>query len=340
MQGVEEVNRNSLQALMDRGLCGISARPDVHVLRASDLPPVEGTAAASAAAAQPGDVLVITPTVSPLPEPHVTATSVGALLSCPRKFYYAALLQVAEGPVISIPRARSGDQPGLTPFVRGRLVHRMLQHLVGRTTSARSVTSLARRFSQDEGLEDEAVVNWVSATATRAAHDFARSEAGIQLGKARGVFRERSFELWLGRARVSGQIDLLIHTRGGRFVIVDYKTDEGVSSEAEAARITASMGYREQILLYALAVQMLLKPSAIESYLFFTHLGRTIPAADCSPLMLGAFRARLSGLLAHAHEADVDRAYPVTTNDAACLSCGFKARKICSKWAAARGPAA
>src|SRR6185436_17438982 len=98
----------------------------------------------------------------------------------------------------------------------------------------------------DEGIEDAAVIAQVAASATHAAEQFVRSKPGLALRRARQVFYERSFELELCGARLTGQIDLLIHARDGRFLVVDYKTDGGVIDVAGARQLATRMGYREQ----------------------------------------------------------------------------------------------
>jgi hypothetical protein len=77
---------------------------------------------------------------------------------------------------------------------------------------------------------------------------------------------------------------------------VDYKTDEDVASEAQAIALAKSMGYRDQLLLYSLAIQQLLKAESIEAHLFFTRLGASVRGADTSPLQLSVFRGKLATL--------------------------------------------
>src|SRR5262245_10548133 len=336
MQGLERVREHTYQAWVDRALGGVASRPEVRVLRPADLPAAAAAPQALAPPASSG-LPLIAPRFDPLPEPHLTATSVSELLSCPRRFYYGSLLGVPERTrlpeaVIASAERAPAPSPALPAFVRGRLLHRMLQHLVPRASGAEEVEQLARRFARDEGVDDARAIAQVAATASSALEQFARTAPGRELKQARAVFVERSFELELAGARLRGQIDLLIHARDGRHLVVDYKTDAEVTSEAEALALAKSMGYRDQLLFYALAVQQLARSDTIEAHLFFTQPGVTIRGADTSPLMLSVFRNRLSALLARAREGGVDAAYPFTEDPATCETCGFRARRICAKW--------
>ena len=87
---------------------------------------------------------------------------------------------------------------------------------------------------------------------------FAESELCARLGRADEVRREERFAFLLGDVLMTGAFDVLARERGGRMLVVDYKTDRLLGA-APATRVAEA--YATQQLVYALAA---LRAGAVE----------------------------------------------------------------------------
>ena len=82
---------------------------------------------------------------------------------------------------------------------------------------------------------------------------------------ARAVYSEMPFTRLADGEIHEGKIDLLVHSAQGKWVVVDYKTDD-VASEDVALR---SRNYEAQMRSYAGAVESLIGRRADELWLYF-----------------------------------------------------------------------
>ena len=173
------------------------------------------------------------PAIAGQEESNVTVTSLTLFAECPRRYYLARYLGWE-----SAPKSSSGAAAGpLTSSELGREVHALLA-------------------SQEVAAPD--------LEALRLAGTFDRSELGRRMRKARRIEQEFDFMFAIGEIVVRGQIDLWFEDRAGQ-IIVDYKTDDIASHEAE----TRAEGYRLQLRYYALAVEKLTGALPAEAWLHF-----------------------------------------------------------------------
>jgi ATP-dependent exoDNAse (exonuclease V) beta subunit len=96
------------------------------------------------------------------------------------------------------------------------------------------------------------------------------------------LWREKAFELMLDGSVVAGQFDRVVigHDAGGRPVnatILDFKSNR-IESDDALHRTATAAGYRDQLGLYATALQRILGPSLthIAQALLFTRAGRVV----------------------------------------------------------------
>ena len=100
--------------------------------------------------------------------------------------------------------------------------------------------------------------------ALRLADTFDRSDLGRRARKARHIEHEFDFMFAIGDMVLRGQIDLWFEDRAGQ-IVVDYKTDDVASHEAEAR----AESYRLQLRYYALAIEKLTGALPAEAWLHF-----------------------------------------------------------------------
>jgi RecB family exonuclease len=165
---------------------------------------------------------------------------------CGYRFYCEQVLGLPEGSVHST--AGDGLSTGRSALDRGVLLHALLQRVSFRRPVAPSADLIAAvaagtglaRPSGDEASE-------LAETVGR----FCDSELCRRLAAANVVRREEQFAFELsGSTLVTGAVDVLARERGGRMLIVDYKSDR--LDGAEPAQLVAGP-YATQRLVYALA---------------------------------------------------------------------------------------
>ncbi|MGI8731429.1 MAG: UvrD-helicase domain-containing protein, partial [Solirubrobacteraceae bacterium] len=125
----------------------------------------------------------------------------------------AAPARAAEGG--ATPQQSQDGEPGLDPRLRGTLVHALLERP---GAAAPRVAEIAARHGATLTDADAADV-------ARLADGFARSPLAARLARARSVRREHVFAVPLGATLLTGIVDVLAVERGGRRLVIDYKTD-------------------------------------------------------------------------------------------------------------------
>lgn len=169
-----------------------------------------------------------------------------------------------------------GEEEDITAARRGTIVHRLMQY------------ALTHGLQPDEALgamRENLLITEKEAGALTgllpAVRQFFASPLYVRLQKSPRVLTEQRFRLLMdadevdgtisedGRVRVQGMIDLAFREEDG-WVLIDYKTDSGVSEEEMAQR------YEEQLNLYARALEEITGLPVKEKMLFSFAMGRGI----------------------------------------------------------------
>ncbi|NMA63508.1 MAG: helicase-exonuclease AddAB subunit AddA [Syntrophomonadaceae bacterium] len=174
------------------------------------------------------------------------------------------------------------DSRGLTPAERGIAMHTVLQHLdlQGSLNQEAIKEQVAQLVVKELLTREEAAVIDVPAIVR-----LFEGELGQRLVQAREVLREVPFSMAIPvhvihpelpkdsgeNIVVQGVIDCLAD-EGDGFLLVDYKTD-WLGGPGRLEKLTDF--YRSQLLLYARAVETILKQPVKEKYLYFLSQGVT-----------------------------------------------------------------
>jgi ATP-dependent exoDNAse (exonuclease V) beta subunit len=236
------------------------------------LPPADRIpAAAGPASGGEGLLLVDKPSFPPLSEGvplPVARLSYSALESykrCGYRFYLERVAklsrlsaplskpEVTEGPVDQLELTAAPLAPaGLSPLVRGRIVHELLEHIDFRRPRPPSRAEVERRGAANDVALTEADV----ADATGLIERFLASDLCARVRSARRVRRELPFAYALAPDGLGGRSVLIngvvdVHAdEGDRLLVVDYKTD---ALEDRAPEEVCDEKYSGQRLVYALA---------------------------------------------------------------------------------------
>ncbi len=168
----------------------------------------------------------------------------------------------------------------------GTIMHSVMQHIS--LDGLRSKLNVEYIKQQIDNLPEKEVLTKQQAEAVDASQvlDFFSSELGKRMLVAEDVRREVTFTLAMPAADIypgqaeelagekvllKGIIDCMF-AEGNELVIIDYKTDQ-VSGEELERRI---ISYKDQLNLYALAAEKILKRKVKEKYLCFLKLGRHV----------------------------------------------------------------
>ena len=171
------------------------------------------------------------------------------------------------------------NQTAMTGSEYGTLMHTVLQHIdfYKETTVAEISRQLDEMVEREIILQEERGCVQIASV-----QRLFSSEIGAKIKTARKIWRELPFTLLIpaeryydvegGKADIlcQGVIDLLIEDNDD-LIIVDYKTDGGISDEQAAEK------YRMQINLYAEAAESLLRKKVKEKYLFMLQNGNSVP---------------------------------------------------------------
>ena len=169
------------------------------------------------------------------------------------------------------------EKKTFTPAERGTLMHTALQHIDFHTPA--DFAAVRRQLEKMEtagifqpgerrAVDGGKIVNLLS------------SPLGEMLRKARRIYREQPFCRLLpanrfypeakdpeARIFLQGVIDLLFEDEQGRFVLVDYKTDRGLTGDQAIER------YKIQLSLYRESVEALLNHKVDSCYLYLLQNG-------------------------------------------------------------------
>jgi hypothetical protein len=138
------------------------------------------------------------------------------------------------------------------------------------------------------------------------------------------VYREYPFELRIGRADISGTIDVLFFdAQREMWTILDYKSNE--IKREQIAEVIKQHGYDIQMQLYALAVSRLLRTDRIRSILFFTFPGCVYDAVELSPEILKTLETNILSFLDQVSEGRIE----VSQKQLECEECGYRFYKAC-----------
>lgn len=138
------------------------------------------------------------------------------------------------------------------------------------------------------------------------------------------VYREYNFQLKIGRAYISGIIDVLFFDPvENRWTILDYKSNEVKARQIEAE--IRKHGYDIQMQLYALAVSRLLQTENVKCILFFTSPGCRYEEFDLSPGALTAFETKMTSLL----DTLSDDAMLIAPDQEECEACEYQLAGVC-----------
>lgn len=171
---------------------------------------------------------------------------------------------------------------GLSAAERGSALHLVMQHINFSSSDTEGkvigqLNNLVKRelltFEQAQSVDVSGIV------------DFVNSFLGQRVVKAGRVRREMPFIMGLPAQKVypdlsaeftekvmiQGVIDCLID-EGDGFVLIDYKTDNLTEERIDEVRER----YREQLDIYAMAVETILKRQVKEKYIYLFSLGREI----------------------------------------------------------------
>ncbi len=251
--------------------------------------------------------------LSPLPPGPGTVSLSPSVISeartCPRKTYYRRILE--------IPEARNSDTPSSRlALLRGSFAHLVLQ----RQEPDEELPSLAWALLHGEGgVPPEGAVDSLVEAGRRART--ARVLSGLAQ-KEEGARRwaERPFTLRLGRASLTGRIDLLLHHPvQGAWTIVDYKTDHITSLEMKPRAEEA--GHVVQMQAYALAVRRLMAKNqeSITASLLFTTPGVLMEGIPVGEDILDALEGEIRQLGETMTKSDP----PPLPLRAPCHLCGY-----------------
>jgi ATP-dependent helicase/nuclease subunit A len=225
---------------------GVTRAPDVP-----DLPDAPGA---------PGAPVVLGHTEAPAPVPaaapgppvsSLSYSSLGEYERCGYRFYVERVLGLPPAPM---PRGGAGAHGSEGSGVRaanerGVLVHALLERLDFRrpvTPSPAAIAAAATRSKLAPPSSDAETQDLIELV-----RRFADSELCVRLGQATEARREERFSFLLENGvLLTGALDVLAREKGGRALVVDYKSDRLDGGDPTDA---VGRAYRTQRLVYALA---------------------------------------------------------------------------------------
>jgi RecB family exonuclease len=206
-------------------------------------------AASTALPAVPAVVPARPARAKPAPQ-RLSYTQLSDYARCGYRFYLERVLRL---PKVIPPPQPEGEEyaAGISPLLRGSLVHRALEELDFRDPRPPAADAVHALAAEEEAtLTDEEVASVQAFVGA-----FADSPLCARLAAAQKLTREAGFAFALepdgAGPLVSGFVDVLAREPGGQALVIDYKTDHVPDADTPAAYIERA--YETQRLIYALA---------------------------------------------------------------------------------------
>lgn len=170
------------------------------------------------------------------------------------------------------------DQTEMSARMIGQLVHRVIQTYAGvPQIENERLTRLLTHFTWDAGITDEGQYEDVIRKCRDILKHYFESEVYRWAENAKQIFRELPFTYKTEKRLIHGQIDVLMQTAHGEWIVVDYKTSSVRSPLTERAH---ARRYYLQAGVYARAVSELLLSQGIQApvrvYIHYIRKGRTL----------------------------------------------------------------
>ena len=267
---------------------------------------------------------------------RINPSTVHTLWQCPRKYYYREILKLPE-----FLEAQAENETAAEPLPeimgtgepfrqgrknRGTIIHRLFEKQVfdqylSETDLLASLENVLDEFRISAAEREE--MRLIEAI-HRAHRHYAQSGLRELLARSSRIYREYPFALRLGRAELSGTIDVLCYDpQEAAWIILDYK-----SNEIEIAQVGEEItrhGYDLQIQMYALAVSRLLRTTSLRSLLFFTFPGCVYDAVDLSPAALQAREQHIAAFLDRLAAGVIECA----PQPSCCEECAYQRDGVC-----------
>ncbi|MBI4447054.1 MAG: UvrD-helicase domain-containing protein [Acidobacteria bacterium] len=133
---------------------------------------------------------------------------------------------------------------------------------------------------------------------------------------AERLFSERPFHVRVGVKTITGVIDKMFQEKSGRWVVVDFKTNQvGAGSLQEEIR---RQSYDLQVQIYLWAASQILSNDRLEGFLFFTGPGALVPIPYGEHI-----KRQISDLIAGLPEVTEAGIFRRTVHEERCSSCCF-----------------
>lgn len=268
---------------------------------------------------------------------RISPSTAHLLFQCPRKYYYQEILHLPESnstegttpldelsslPISPLPEG-SDEHYGR---LRGTLIHRLFEEQVfDRAHNEQALLSAVDTlFGHLQISKQMRQAMRIDALVVRTLQHYQQSGLRELLARSSQVHREYPFRLRVGRADISGTLDVLFFDPDRQiWTILDYKSNE-IASEQIPEEI-GRHGYGLQMQLYALAVSRLFQVADVRSILFFTFPGSLYDAIDLSPEALEQVTETLSSSLDRLAEGVTENAH----DPQICEECGYKGYGVC-----------
>ncbi|PTM59688.1 UvrD-helicase domain-containing protein [Desmospora activa] len=201
---------------------------------------------------------------------EVSVTDLTVLANCPRRYFFAEILQMPEWEGETKFGSHSSTGP-LAPRVRGELIHRLLETMDDIPQSDADWMPTVQRLLAESEIHP--------ANHERALRQFqplvrayVQSRYCQEMHTMAGQLREAPFTLERDGLRVTGTIDRLHCTRDGHWELVDWKTNDVEADEVEEL----AQEYLPQLQLYSLAIRQVWGIELDRAVLYFLKPNREI----------------------------------------------------------------
>ena len=243
-----------------------------------------------------------------------TPTEIVSYYRCPRSFFHSRVEGRAESPA-------SGWRASPSALV-GSAVHELLENPDVPGSGAEAERFLNRWRARLGPVYSEVEIRRMSRRIEVSMEGVRKSGLAKRLAAARKVFSEKRFHLVEQGRLVTGIIDKLFQERGGRWVVVDFKTTSRTGSEDNQGIVKT--GYRLQVQLYLWAVSRVLETMNLAGRLLFTEAGALRPVSFDAGVA-----SRCRDLIGGLPETPERNRFPRTRVSETCSGCGFRSGGVC-----------